>query len=60
LRAIPSSTSAAPEVKPALSVGDTAVHGAEGLRFYTRLKTMPARWPADIRAGAEYIMPTTR
>jgi malonate-semialdehyde dehydrogenase (acetylating)/methylmalonate-semialdehyde dehydrogenase len=39
--------------------GDMAVHGPEGVRFYTRLKTMTARWP-PIRAGAEYTMPVAR
>src|SRR6266705_865371 len=41
-------------------VGDRAVHGMEGVGFYTRLKTVPARWPTGIRAGAEYVMPTMR
>src|SRR6516162_8597843 len=41
-------------------LGDMAVHGMEGVRFYTRLKTVTARWPTGIRAGAEYIMPTMR
>ncbi|MGH7047271.1 MAG: CoA-acylating methylmalonate-semialdehyde dehydrogenase [Stellaceae bacterium] len=40
--------------------GDTAVYGPEGVHFYTRLKTMTARWPTGIRAGAEYVMPTLR
>jgi malonate-semialdehyde dehydrogenase (acetylating) / methylmalonate-semialdehyde dehydrogenase len=40
--------------------GDMAVYGSEGVRFYTRLKTMTARWPAGIRSGAEYVMPTMR
>jgi malonate-semialdehyde dehydrogenase (acetylating)/methylmalonate-semialdehyde dehydrogenase len=40
--------------------GDMAVHGMEGVRFYTRLKTVTARWPAGIRSGAEYVMPTMR
>ena len=40
--------------------GDTAVYGLEGVHFYTRLKTMTARWPTGIRAGAEYVMPTMR
>src|SRR5579862_115429 len=40
--------------------GDMAVYGPEGVRFYTHLKTMTARWPAGIRAGAEYVMPTMR
>jgi malonate-semialdehyde dehydrogenase (acetylating) / methylmalonate-semialdehyde dehydrogenase len=40
--------------------GDMAVYGPEGVRFYTHLKTMTARWPTGIRAGAEYVMPTMR
>ena len=40
--------------------GDTAVYGMEGVRFYTRLKTVTSRWPAGIRSGAEYVMPTMR
>ncbi|HTZ36809.1 MAG TPA: CoA-acylating methylmalonate-semialdehyde dehydrogenase [Stellaceae bacterium] len=40
--------------------GDTAVYGGEGVRFYTKLKTVTARWPTGIRAGAEYVMPTMR
>ncbi len=38
--------------------GDHHMHGAEGLRFYTKLKTITSRWPAGIRAGAEFVMPT--
>ena len=33
--------------------GDMAVHGIEGVRSYIRLKTVTARWPTGIRAGAE-------
>jgi malonate-semialdehyde dehydrogenase (acetylating) / methylmalonate-semialdehyde dehydrogenase len=40
--------------------GDMAVYGSEGVRFYTRLKTMTARWPMGVRTGAEYVMPTMR
>ena len=40
--------------------GDMAVYGSEGVRFYTRLKTMTARWPTGVRASAEYVMPTLR
>src|SRR6266550_1098172 len=40
--------------------GDMAVYGSEGVRFYNRLKTVTARWPTGIRAGAEYVMPTMR
>ena len=32
--------------------GDHAVYGREGVRFYTKLKTVTSRWPTGIRAGA--------
>ena len=38
--------------------GDHHMHGPEGVRFYTRLKTATLRWPKGIRAGADYVMPT--
>jgi malonate-semialdehyde dehydrogenase (acetylating)/methylmalonate-semialdehyde dehydrogenase len=38
--------------------GDHHMHGPEGIRFYTRLKTVTTRWPTGIRAGAEFVMPT--
>jgi malonate-semialdehyde dehydrogenase (acetylating)/methylmalonate-semialdehyde dehydrogenase len=38
--------------------GDHHIHGPEGVRFYTRLKTVTSRWPAGIRAGADFSMPT--
>jgi len=38
--------------------GDMAIYGPEGIRFYTRLKTVTSRWPTGIRAGAEFSMPT--
>ena len=34
--------------------GDHGVYGMEGVRFYTKLKTVTARWPAGIRADAEF------
>lgn len=40
--------------------GDHCVHGPEGVRFYTRLKTVTSRWPTGIRAGAEFVMPTMK
>jgi malonate-semialdehyde dehydrogenase (acetylating) / methylmalonate-semialdehyde dehydrogenase len=40
--------------------GDHHMHGLEGVRFYTRLKTITSRWPTGIRAGADFIMPTMR
>ncbi len=38
--------------------GDHHMHGPEGVRFYTKLKTVTSRWPTGIRAGAEFVMPT--
>jgi len=38
--------------------GDHNMHGPEGVRFYTRLKTITTRWPTGVRAGAEFVMPT--
>ncbi len=38
--------------------GDVAIYGPEGVRFYTRLKTVTSRWPTGIRAGADFSMPT--
>ena len=40
--------------------GDHHIHGPEGVRFYTRLKTATLRWPKGIRAGAEFVMPTLK
>lgn len=38
--------------------GDHHMYGPEGIRFYTKLKTITTRWPTGIRAGAEFVMPT--
>ncbi|HSJ79028.1 MAG TPA: CoA-acylating methylmalonate-semialdehyde dehydrogenase, partial [Erythrobacter sp.] len=38
--------------------GDHHMHGAEGVRFYTRLKTVTTRWPTGQRSGADFVMPT--
>lgn len=38
--------------------GDLHMHGPEGVRFFTRMKAVTQRWPAGIRSGAEFIMPT--
>jgi malonate-semialdehyde dehydrogenase (acetylating)/methylmalonate-semialdehyde dehydrogenase len=40
--------------------GDHHMHGPEGVRFYTRYKAITQRWPAGIRAGAEFTMPTMK
>ncbi|GMQ90118.1 MAG: CoA-acylating methylmalonate-semialdehyde dehydrogenase [Gammaproteobacteria bacterium] len=34
--------------------GDLYMHGPEGVKFFTRLKTITARWPSGIRSGAQY------
>ena len=34
--------------------GDHAIHGMEGVRFYTKLKTVTARWPSGIKEGAVF------
>ncbi len=34
--------------------GDLYVHGPEGVKFYTRLKTISSRWPSGIRSGAQF------
>jgi malonate-semialdehyde dehydrogenase (acetylating) / methylmalonate-semialdehyde dehydrogenase len=38
--------------------GDHAMHGMEGIRFYTKLKTITSRWPKSIKAGPEFVLPT--
>ena len=38
--------------------GGHSIYGPEGVRFYTRLKTITARWPTGIRAGVDTTMPT--
>ena len=38
--------------------GDHAMHGEEGIRFFTKLKTITSRWPKSIQAGPEFKMPT--
>jgi malonate-semialdehyde dehydrogenase (acetylating)/methylmalonate-semialdehyde dehydrogenase len=40
--------------------GDHAIYGPEGVRFYTRQKTVTQRWPTSIRQGAEFVMPTMK
>jgi malonate-semialdehyde dehydrogenase (acetylating)/methylmalonate-semialdehyde dehydrogenase len=38
--------------------GDLHVHGMDGVRFYTRTKTITARWPDDGSEGPGFHMPT--
>jgi len=42
----------------ASAFGDHNQHGPEGVRFYTKVKTVTSRWPNSIKAGAEFVMPT--
>jgi malonate-semialdehyde dehydrogenase (acetylating)/methylmalonate-semialdehyde dehydrogenase len=39
---------------------DHAMHGMEGVRFYTRLKTVTSRWPGGEQGSAEFVMPTMK
>ena len=38
--------------------GDMHAYGEEGVRFYTRQKSVMQRWPESTSAGAEFVMPT--
>jgi malonate-semialdehyde dehydrogenase (acetylating) / methylmalonate-semialdehyde dehydrogenase len=40
--------------------GDQHMHGPEGVRFYTKLKTITSRWPSGLRLDPEFIMPTMK
>ncbi|HXJ03166.1 MAG TPA: CoA-acylating methylmalonate-semialdehyde dehydrogenase [Micropepsaceae bacterium] len=39
--------------------GDANQHGPDGVRFFTRLKTVTSRWPKGLR-DASFVMPTMR
>ena len=40
--------------------GDHAIYGAEGVHFYTRLKTVTSRWPSAVAKGPEFVFPTIK
>lgn len=40
--------------------GDHHAYGEEGIRFYTRYKSIMQRWPESIDKGAEFTMPTAK
>jgi malonate-semialdehyde dehydrogenase (acetylating) / methylmalonate-semialdehyde dehydrogenase len=40
--------------------GDMHAYGEEGVRFYTKQKSIMQRWPASIAKGAEFVMPTSK
>jgi len=41
-------------------LGDTHAYGEEGVRFYTRQKSIMQRWPESTPKGAEFAMPTAK
>ncbi len=40
--------------------GDQHMHGPEGVRFYTKLKTITSRWPSGQRSDPDFVMPTMK
>ena len=38
--------------------GDHHIYGSEGVRFYTRYKSVMQRWPGSKRTGPDFMMPT--
>lgn len=38
--------------------GDLNQHGPDSIRFYTKTKTVTARWPSGIKDGASFVIPT--
>jgi malonate-semialdehyde dehydrogenase (acetylating)/methylmalonate-semialdehyde dehydrogenase len=40
--------------------GDVHMHGEEGVRFWTKLKTVTARWPEGPATGANYHFPQNK
>ena len=40
--------------------GDLHMHGPEGVKFYTKLKTITSRWPSGIGSDSEFVMPTMK
>jgi len=40
--------------------GDQHMHGPEGVRFYTKLKTITSRWPTGSKSDSEFTMPTMK
>ena len=40
--------------------GDLNQHGPDSIRFYTRTKTVTARWPSGAKGGAEFVIPTMK
>ncbi|MPZ54893.1 MAG: CoA-acylating methylmalonate-semialdehyde dehydrogenase [Rhizobiales bacterium] len=40
--------------------GDLNQHGPDAIRFYTKTKTVTARWPSGTKEGAEFVIPTMK
>ncbi|ADZ71299.1 CoA-acylating methylmalonate-semialdehyde dehydrogenase [Polymorphum gilvum] len=40
--------------------GDLNQHGPDAFKFYTRTKTVTARWPSGVKDGAEFVIPTMK
>lgn len=40
--------------------GNLHMHGPDGVRFYTRLKTVTARWPSELSSSTEFVLPTMK
>jgi malonate-semialdehyde dehydrogenase (acetylating)/methylmalonate-semialdehyde dehydrogenase len=40
--------------------GDTNQHGMEGVKFYTKVKTVTARWPEGLSEDSAFVIPTMR
>jgi len=40
--------------------GDHHIYGMEGVRFYTRMKSVTQRWPAPAPGDGSFVMPTMR
>lgn len=40
--------------------GDSQMHGPQSVHFFTKMKTVSARWPSGIKDGAQFTMPTNR
>ncbi|QUD87988.1 CoA-acylating methylmalonate-semialdehyde dehydrogenase [Phenylobacterium montanum] len=40
--------------------GDTNQHGMEGVKFYTKVKTITARWPEGMTEDSAFVIPTMK
>jgi malonate-semialdehyde dehydrogenase (acetylating)/methylmalonate-semialdehyde dehydrogenase len=40
--------------------GGVNQHGTEGVKFYTKIKTVTQRWPTGVRSGSDFVIPTMK